>query len=103
MPEKDAEAIKEHNDFDISFDFCSWMSGILEPPGKRSYDVEADDEFNFLFTKTREGGGMQYYSEQGRATEEGEREREKSGTMSIQDKFSMAILLLLYTLQVSKY
>ena len=63
MPEKDAEAIKEHNDFDISFDFCSWMSGILEPPGKRSYDVEADDEFNFLFTKTREGGVMQYYNE----------------------------------------
>ena len=103
MPEKDTEAVKEHHDgvFDFSFDFCKWMSDIIEPQGRRSYDVEKDNEMiDFMFTKTREGGGVQYYSsnESMRGTDEGE--GKGISNLSMQDKFSIGVLLLLYTLQV---
>ena len=104
MPEKDTEVIKEHHEgaFDFSFDLCKWMSDIIEPQAAKSYDVEKDNEMgNFMFTKSKEGGGMQYYRGDDSTRIMEDREGKGMSNMSTQDKFSMGILLLLYTLQVS--
>ena len=104
MAEKDIDAVKEHDDDanNFSFDFCGWMSDMIEPRhAKRTHDIEKDDEMvNFLSVRTRELGGRQFHSVS-ESVKSSEGEEEKGRPMSMQDKFSMGILLLLYTLQAS--